>query len=171
MAEDVEALLISAKDRLQSASTLEAVQEIVRTSARKLVDAHGATLVLRDGDLVYYADEDSMSPLWRGQRFPIGECISGWTMVHRESVVIPDIRTDDRIPQSAYRPTFVRSLIMVPIRIEDPLGAIGAYWASMRRASGGEVELLSQLAAAAGGAIEYVVRTAPSLPWAPTLSS
>jgi response regulator RpfG family c-di-GMP phosphodiesterase len=50
-------------------------------------------------------------------------------MMHRELVVIEDIYADDRIPHAAYRPTFVKSLTMVPVRTEDPVAAIGAYWA------------------------------------------
>src|SRR3712207_7329692 len=46
---------------------------------------------------------DSMSPLWKGQRFPAAACISGWAIIHRETVSIADIRTDERIPQEAYR--------------------------------------------------------------------
>ena len=43
--------------------------------------------------------------------------------------MIEDIYADDRIPHDAYRPTFVKSLAMVPIRTLDPVGAIGNYWA------------------------------------------
>jgi len=42
-------------------------------------------------------------------------CISGWTMLNRQPAVIEDIYADPRIPADAYRPTFVRSLAMVPI--------------------------------------------------------
>ena len=38
--------------------------------------------------------------------------------------MIPDIYVDPRIPADAYRPTFVKSLVMVPIRIKAPIGAI-----------------------------------------------
>lgn len=146
-------LLDDARARLASAETLEDVQEIVRTTARRLVAAHGATLVLRDGDCCYYADEDAISPLWKGQRFPITECISGWAMLHRQPAVIPDIGVDERIPQEAYRPTFVRSLVMVPIGVDAPIGAIGAYWAITRRAPGSDVALLAELADATAGVL------------------
>lgn len=146
--ERVPSLLDDVRARLAGAETLEAVQEIVRTAARQLVSADGATLVLRDGDQCYYADEDAVSPLWKGQRFPVADCISGWAMVHHRPAVIPDIRVDDRIPQEAYRPTFVRSLAMVPIGTDAPIGAIGAYWATPRRASDADASLLGQLAAA-----------------------
>jgi hypothetical protein len=58
-------------------------------------------------------------------------CISGWCMLERRAAVIPDVYQDDRIPQDAYRPTFVR-LAMVPVRQDDPIAAMGAYWATPR---------------------------------------
>ena len=37
-------------------------------------------------------------------------------MLNKQHVVIPDSYLDDRIPHEAYRPTFVRSLAMMPVR-------------------------------------------------------
>jgi hypothetical protein len=54
-------------------------------------------------------------------------CISGWAMQNREAAVVEDVACDPRIPRSVYETTFVRSLVMVPIRSEDPVGAIGVY--------------------------------------------
>jgi GAF domain-containing protein len=141
-------------ERLDAAATLEEVQRIVRTTARSLLGAHGATLVLLDGDLCYYADEDSMSPLWKGQRFPAVNCISGWAMLNRATVAVHDIRFDERIPQEAYRPTFVRSLVMAPILRPDAIGAIGCYWAVPHTASEWERSALQALALAAGDALD-----------------
>lgn len=151
--DDVHGLLEDATNRLREATRLETVQEIVRTTARRLVDADGATLVLREGNLCFYADEDAMSPLWKGQRFPVDTCISGWSMLNRQAAVIPDIRDDERIPQDAYRPTFVRSLVMVPVRVTAPVGAIGAYWAMPRRATEADAETLAVLAEATAQAL------------------
>lgn len=132
-------------------------QEIVRTAARRLCGADGATFVLRDGGRCYYADEDAISPLWKGQRFPLESCISGWVMNHATPVVIEDIYVDDRIPHDAYRPTFVQSLAMVPIRSSaQPIGAIGNYWSTHHRASGDEVERLQALADATAVAMTNV---------------
>jgi GAF domain-containing protein len=138
---------------LDESERIEAIQRILRQSVRASVHADGATVVLLDNDKCYYVDEDAMSPLWKGQRFPVSACISGWAMLHRQTVVVPDITIDDRIPQSAYRPTFVRSLVMVPMRVADPLGAIGVYWAGRHRASASEVETLEHIAEAAGAAM------------------
>ena len=144
---------------LAGAETIGEVEVILRGSARAGVGAHGATVVRLEGDHCYYADEDAMSPLWKGQRFPVRQCISGWSMLHRQTVVVPDIRVDDRIPQDAYRPTFVRSLMMVPIRVGAPVGAIGVYWADLHRASADEVELIERLAGAADVALARVATT------------
>jgi light-regulated signal transduction histidine kinase (bacteriophytochrome) len=94
--------------------------------------------------------------LWKGQRFPATSCISGWAMLNRQSVVIEDIYADDRIPHDAYRPTFVKSLVMVPIRRVEPIGAIGTYWAQRRKATPEEVSLLQALADSASIAMEAV---------------
>lgn len=104
----------------------------------------------------FYADEDAIAPLWKGSRFPRAACISGWAMDHGQATVVPDIYADDRIPHDAYRPTFVKSLVMVPIRAGDPLGAIGTYWAQPRAPSVEDVELLQALADSTAIAIEHV---------------
>jgi signal transduction histidine kinase/CheY-like chemotaxis protein len=150
------AKLIEVVQRLSFARSVAAVQEIVRKAARELTGADGATFVLRDGDKCFYADEDAISPLWKGQRFPLEACISGWAMLNGRSAVIEDIYADPRIPADAYRPTFVKSLAMVPIRSEAPIGAIGNYWATRRQPTREEVELLQALANATSLALENV---------------
>ncbi|MBL9038445.1 MAG: GAF domain-containing protein, partial [Archangium sp.] len=98
--------LIEIIQELSLARSLESVMAIVRTAARQLTGADGATFVLRDGGNCYYADEDAISPLWKGRRFPLTACISGWAMLNKQSVAIEDIYLDARIPHDAYRPTF-----------------------------------------------------------------
>lgn len=122
------------------------VVEVICAAARSLTAADGACLVLREEELVHYAKEDTLAPLWQGQRFPIKNCISGWSILHRTPVVIEDIYRDERIPIEYYRETFVRSLAMMPIRTTDPLGAIGIYWSCQHRADAQEMALLSALA-------------------------
>lgn len=128
----------------------------VTQAARTLLAADGITFVLRDGDLCHYADEDSIAPLWKGRRFPMSACISGWTMLNRTPAVIEDIYQDSRIPQDAYRPTFVESLAMVPVRAEEPIAAIGAYWRSRHQTNPHEIELLTAIADASALAIANV---------------
>lgn len=148
--------LLLAVQELSMARSLESVQRIVRTVARELTGCDGATFVLRDGPYCHYADEDAIEPLWKGRRFPQETCISGWVMQNRKPVIIPDIFEDERIPQDAYRPTFVRSLAMVPIRAIDPIGAIGNYWAAPNQPHGDDLRLLQALADSTSVAMENV---------------
>jgi putative nucleotidyltransferase with HDIG domain len=148
--------LVDAVQALSLARSVAEIQAIVRSAARRLTGADGATFVLRDGEYCFYADEDAISPLWKGQRFPMGTCNSGWAMKNRLPVAIEDIYADDRIPHEAYRPTFVKSLAMVPIRTMDPVGAIGNYWAESHQPTKDELELLQALADTTAVAIENV---------------
>ena len=148
--------LLEAVTGLASARTLDDVTRIVRRSARALIDADGVTFVLREGKTCYYVDEDAIEPLWKGSRFPLEECISGWVMLNRQTAVIPDVYSDSRIPQEAYRPTFVKSLAIVPVRQDDPIAAIGAYWAGMHEATPQELSTLQALANAAALALHNV---------------
>jgi two-component system CheB/CheR fusion protein len=148
--------LVQVAQELSHARELREIMVVVRDAARELTGADGATFVLRDGDHCFYAEENAISPLWKGRRFPIQSCISGWTMLHQQAAVIEDIYSDPRIPHEAYRPTFVKSLAMVPIRTSAPVGAIGNYWAEQHRASEGEVKLLSALADLTSVALENV---------------
>lgn len=141
---------------LSMARGLGEIMDVVRQRARQLVGADGITFVLRDGDKCFYADEDAIAPLWKGQRFPISSCISGWAMMNRQSVVIDDITLDERIPQDAYRQTFVKSLAMVPVRMEDPVAAIGAYWAQKQLPSTEQLHFLRRIANSAAVAITNV---------------
>jgi signal transduction histidine kinase len=161
-ADDV-AGLVAIVRRLAIARTISEVMQITTQAARSLLHADGVTFVLRDGDLCYYAEEDAVSPLWKGRRFPMSACISGWCMTEEKPAVIPDIYTDPRIPQDAYRSTFVRSLAMVPVRDEQAaIAAMGAYWASSRQVTPEELQLLETVANSAALAIAFVeVQQAP----------
>jgi signal transduction histidine kinase/CheY-like chemotaxis protein len=141
----LQAELIRVVQRLSFCGDMGGVMAVLSESARRLSGADGVTVVLREGNLCHYVEESAIAPLWKGRRFPLEACISGWCMLHRQQVAIEDIYADPRIPHEAYRPTFVKSLAMTPIRSEDPIGAIGAYWASHHRATPEELEVLQWL--------------------------
>jgi signal transduction histidine kinase len=143
--EDALRLLSFAQD-LSSVREIGGVTDVVKRAARDLLGSDGVTFVLREGEQVFYADEDAIGPLWKGRRFPAEACISGWAILNRQSVIIPDIYADPRIPITAYRSTFVKSLLMVPIGGDDPVGALGAYWATQHRADHRERTLLEAIA-------------------------
>lgn len=148
--------LTRAVGRLAGAKSADDVVEIVRTTARALVGCEGVAIIRRDGDLCHYIEEDAIGPLWKGQKFPMSACISGWAMINRQTVVVPDISVDDRIPYELYEETFVRAVLMTPVRRNDPLGAIGAYWAAPYEPSDDEIEVLEALASATATALENV---------------
>jgi len=149
-------------ETLADATDLARVGALVPTEARRLTAAHGATFVLRDGEFCFYADEDAISPMWKGRRFPIADCITGWAMLHRSATVVPDIEVDPRIPLEASHPTFVRSLVVVPIGTTDPVGAIGACWDHVHTARSEDVRVLETLAARAARAMARIDLTAAS---------
>lgn len=146
--------LIAAIQKLARSRDMPQIMAILRSAARHLTEADGATFVLRDGAQCFYADEDAISPLWKGKRFPMSQCISGWVMLHNQAVAIPDIFNDPRIPVEAYQPTFVKSMAMVPIGTGQAVGAIGNYWKSYYSPTQEEMQLLQTLADAAAISLE-----------------
>lgn len=140
--------------QIATADSLESLQAAIRTSARSMMRSDGVTLILRDGDMCHYADEDAIAPLLKGRRFPLDECISGWCMRAEAMAVIPDIYLDSRIAHEVYRPTFVRSLVMAPAPQSRPVAAIGAYWAKDHVATSAEQSMLQALANVAGGVLQ-----------------
>jgi GAF domain-containing protein len=151
--DSIEHGLSAAIDRLSKARRFNEVTTIVRKVARDLSGADGVTFIVRDGDNCYYVDESAIRPLWKGKRFPITSCISGWVMRHHQAVAIPDVYADPRIPHAAYRPTFVKSMAMVPVRHPDPIAAIGAYWAEPHEPTDQELSILKVLADASALAL------------------
>ena len=146
--------LVELIEDLSAARTVGQIAAVVRLAARRITGADGVAFILRDGDSCFYLDEDAIGPLWKGRRFPMSACISGWVMLNRKVAVIPDIYRDDRIPHDAYRPTFVKSLVMTPVRPKDPIAAIGAYWGQARAPSADEVAKLEIMARATATALD-----------------
>lgn len=150
------ARLEEAGARFQAARIQEDVIAVVRSTARQALCADGVTFVLRDGDFCHYVEEDAIGPLWKGKKFPIDTCVSGWAMLNDQTAAISDIYVDKRVPQQAYRPTFVRSLIMAPIRVDGPVAAIGAYWRERRKFTPEDLKAVEMMAEFAGHALRRV---------------
>jgi GAF domain-containing protein len=140
-------------EALAGATHIAQVAEVVRNAARALIGADGVTFVIREGDRCRYMEEDAITPLWKGQAFPMSKCVSGWVMQHKEPVKILDVFTDSRVLHDVYRQTFVRSMAMVPIGNDKPIGAIGAYWARPHEATLNEMEMLQAMADSAALAL------------------
>jgi len=158
-------ILVEVVEKLSLAQSLEEVTQTIAEAARNLIGACGATFVLKEDGSCFYADENAISPLWKGKKFPLESCISGWAMLHREVVVVPDIYQDARIPIDAYRPTFVKSLCMTPIRYQNPLGAIGCYWSYQHVATEEEIKLVQILASSTSVALENLLLKTSNARW------
>ncbi len=138
--------LVGVVQELSFARDLAGVMTIVKRAARELTDADGATFVLREGSSYFYADEEAVSPSWKGRYLPLGQGIAGWTILNARPVAIENVLRDDRVTATAYRSTRVRSLAMAPIRTAAPMGAIGVYWVAPHACTAGELMLLEALA-------------------------
>lgn len=139
-------LLAATRDRLEAAESQDDIIAIARSSARYIISADGVTFVLRVGDHCHYVEEDAIEPLWKGQKFRMTSCISGWVMMNAKIAVISDVFADERIPHDVYRKTFVRSLVMAPVGLDTPIGAIGAYWRDKPVISEREVAAVQSIA-------------------------
>ncbi len=154
--DDQGALLAKTGRLLAIAGSVEEIVAILRAHTRSIVGSDGIAVVLRDGDQCHYAAEDAIEPLWRGQRFPLTTCVSGWAMLNRRTVVIPDLEHDPRVPQVAYARTSMRTLAMVPVGDPEPVAALGAYWCAFIEPDDATVrrlEILARMAAIAFGRI------------------
>ena len=105
--------LVLVVEELSLARNLAAVQKIVRKAARDMTVADGATFVLRDEGHCYYADEDAIEPLWKGKRFPMGICISGWVMLNSQPVAIGHL----------FRRAYSRGCVPADVREKPGYGA------------------------------------------------
>ena len=85
------ALILEARQRLAMAQNQAAVIETVRETARSICKSDGITFVLREGEMCHYVEEDAIGPLWKGQKFPLSACISGWSMLNGQTAAIEDV--------------------------------------------------------------------------------
>jgi len=150
-------LMTATTAALARAQSPAEILEILRTNARAILRSDGVTVVMREGDQVHYVSEDAIAPLWAGQRFAIGSCISGLAMMQRRTIVIPDISADPRVPLDAYRSTFVASMAMAPIGVGEPVAALGAYWRNSQPIEEDALVLLDMLAKGASAQLERIV--------------
>ncbi len=149
-------LLVDATRSIAKTYSMDSIMHTVHTTARNIMNAEGSSFILREGEYCHYADENAVTPLFKGKTYPLADCISGWAIKNKQLVAIKDIYSDERIPTDLYRETFVKSLAIAPIRQNDPLGAIGVYWDRCYEPSPEELQLLQTLADATAKAVENI---------------
>jgi GAF domain-containing protein len=142
--------------RLRQANDKEAILEMVRTNGRQICKSDGITFVFKKDDHCFYAEEDAIGPLWKGQTFPCNLCISGWAMRTGEVTVVEDVFSDPRILPEFYAPTFVKSLIMAPVGGRN-FAAMGAYWKDQRQFTAMEITTVKIFSTVVGAALEELL--------------
>ncbi|MFM6156921.1 MAG: diguanylate cyclase domain-containing protein [Cuspidothrix sp.] len=138
--------LLTVSQDISQARSLEEIMQLALNAARKIINCDGASFVLLDHGLCHYADENSIAPLWKGQRVPLNLSISGWVMVNNQPVIISDIYSDERINYNFYKHTFIKSMVMVSLSYQNPTGTIGIYWQNQHEPSLETVKLLQIIA-------------------------
>jgi diguanylate cyclase (GGDEF)-like protein len=136
------------------ARTAPEIHRVVSRTARRLIRADGSGLVLVDGAFARHVDEDGTGPGWKGRRIPLDSDITGWCVRNRRAVVVPDVRDDIRLPVAPYWSTPVTSLVAVPIRARQPIGALINYWTEPHAADAESTRWLQVLADSASLALE-----------------
>ncbi|AWN41239.1 GAF domain-containing protein [Methylobacterium durans] len=142
-------------ERLAAARSLDDVVAALGQSARLAIACDGIAVVLRDDGCCNYVAEDAIQMLWKGQRFPLEACVSGWAMLNAETAVVPDVSFDPRVPVAPYQNKAIRSLVMAPIGSPEPVAALGAYWCALTFLDEGTV---ARVEAVAGLATEALAR-------------
>jgi len=151
-------LILAATHDLTLAADLPTVMSLAQDIARRLTGADGTTFTVREGDECHYVDgehveADFSGTRWKGLHFPLGDCLSGWTMLHGRPAVVDDVGADPRVPP-AFREATLDSAVVVPVHSAQPLAAIGAYWAQPHESDATEVLLLQALADSTAVALE-----------------
>jgi signal transduction histidine kinase len=146
--------LVHALKSLTASKTMEQMQEAITHSARNLVHSDSAALVMLEDGLCHHVAEDSSIRLWKGGKFSMDECVSGWSISHNKTAVIRDLASDSRVLTKHYASTPIKSLVMAPIFLDRPIGAIGAYWNEVFEPSPTDIKILQTLADSAAMSIE-----------------
>jgi PAS domain S-box-containing protein len=146
-------LITSTLDRQQ-------VLRMVIDQVRRLLDAEGASVLLRDptGDeLIFNAVTGPGADQLVGKRVPITRGVAGWVMRQREPVIVTDTQHDPRFygGSDAASGVTTRSLIAVPLRFKASVWGVAE---AINKRTGifdeHDLGLLEALASSAAIAIE-----------------
>jgi PAS domain S-box-containing protein len=144
---------------LGSTLDLDQILAAVLEEVRRLLDVVACSVWLKDaqGDLVCRQVIGPQSEIVRGWRLAPGEGLAGRVALSGESLIVPDVRTDERYFEAVDQQTglALRSILTLPLRIkQDVIGVIQVVDTEIERFSPADLTLLEPLAMNAAGAIE-----------------
>jgi PAS domain S-box-containing protein len=141
-------------------ASLELKQVLAATIAelKRLIDAEGASVLLRTGrELEFAAVSGPGTEVLIGQRMPIEAGIAGATLNSKTATLVADARNDQRFFNSIDRRTSLttRSLIAVPMIVDEvAIGVMEAINKSTGEFDAHDLDLMQAMASSAAIAIE-----------------
>jgi PAS domain S-box-containing protein len=154
------ALLNRAGQALVSTLDLDQVLATILDEVRRLLGAVATSVWLEDpatGELVCWQATGPRDEIVRGWRLAPGEGIAGWVARSGESLVVPDLRSDERHFEGVDQQTglALRSILSVPLWVKNGvIGVIQVVDGTVDRFSTADLELMEPLSMAAAMAIE-----------------
>ncbi len=145
---------------MTSTLNMESVLNRVMREVKVLLDAEGASVLLRDplsDALIFAAVADASPKELVGTRIPITSGIAGWVMRERRATLVNDAQDDPRFSGAIDAETGLttRSVVAVPLKFQ---GAVWGVVEAMNKASGvftqRDSEMLEALARSAAIAIQ-----------------
>jgi len=154
------ALLHRAGQTLSSTLNLDQVLITVLEEVRQSLNVVACSIWLIDpetDELVCRQVTDPQSEIMRGWRLKSGQGLAGRVARSGESLIVPDVETDERhfkgVDQQTGLP--LRSILTAPLRVRnDVIGVLQVVDAEVDRFNSADLALLEPLAAAAASAIE-----------------
>lgn len=153
-------LLNRAARSLNASLDLNHVLSNLLEESRKLLNVVACSVWLIDNEtneLVCQQMTDPHASTVIGWRLPPGVGIAGWVVDHKQSLVVPDTRKDNRHFRDIDEATNVplRSILTVPLLLKDEaIGVIQVVDVMPDRFMESDLLLVESLAAAAAGAID-----------------
>ena len=144
---------------LGSTLDLDQILATVLEEVRRLLDVVACSVWLKDaqGDLVCRQVIGPQSEIVRGWRLAPGKGLAGWVALSGESLIVPDVRADERYFEAVDQQTGLglRSILSLPLRIkQNVIGVIQVVDTEIERFSPADLTLLEPLAMTAAAAIE-----------------
>lgn len=123
-------------DSLFLARNMESIASIIRKAVQEITGADGTLFNLVETETGSNKNKTVSFP--KRPEPPVGRYLTMQVMLTGTPVVVEDIHCDDRIPAYVPKPGSITSIVVVPIRPDIAVGAIGAYW-SRKHSSAHEV--------------------------------
>jgi signal transduction histidine kinase len=145
---------------MTSTLNMESVLKRVMSEVKKLLDAEGASVLLRDplsDDLIFAAVADPSPKELVGTRIPTTSGIAGWVMRERQATLVNNAQDDPRFSGAIDAETGLttHSIIAVPLKFQ---GAVWGVVEAINKTSGvftqRDTEMLKALARSAAIAIQ-----------------